>query len=91
MDTALARLVDTAMTHFGLEESLMAATACPGAREQQACHAQLIAQVQDLARGVRQGRGRLTPAQLDFLQDWVVCHIQAEGLPLGRHLRMTGH
>lgn len=88
---ALARLVDEALTHFGFEESQMAATAFPGAREHQADHVQLIAQLQGLASRIGPDGAGLTPQMLDFIQDWVVCHMQTENLQLARHLRAGGH
>jgi hemerythrin-like metal-binding protein len=90
-EQSLARLIETCMTHFGVEESLMAATAYPEAREHQALHAQLIAQVQVLERRIRQTHAPLTPALPDFIQDWIVLHIQTEDKLLGRHLGTGGH
>ena len=88
---ALGRLIDAAIAHFGLEESLMQATGCPSAREHQAGHAQLIAQLQDLARRIQRGEASFTAPVLDFLQDWVVCHIQTDDQVLARHLKRDGH
>lgn len=90
-ERALARLIDAAGAHFALEDSLMQATGCAEGREHQVAHARLMARIQDLAGRIRRGEERFTPPVLDFIQDWVVCHIQAEDQPMARHLRRTGH
>jgi hypothetical protein len=44
----------------------------------------------NVAEHLPDGAG-LTPQLLDFIQDWVVCHMQTENLQLARHLRGGGH
>jgi hemerythrin-like metal-binding protein len=88
---ALARLIDAAIAHFGLEESLMQATGCPNFRHHQTTHARLVVQIQDLAGRIQRGEAGFTAAVLDFLQDWLVCHIQTEDQDMARHLKQSGH
>jgi len=88
---ALTRLVDATLTHFGIEENLMAQAGYADAMTHQARHAHLTRQVQELARQVRQGRTTLTPEVLDFLEDWLLEHFQFEDQQLARHLLARGH
>ena len=37
------------------------------------------------------GEAGFTAAVLDYLQDWVVCHIQTEDRGMARHLNQDGH
>ncbi len=88
---ALAQLIDANLTHFGIEENLMRASAYPEAGAHMARHAHLTGQIQDLARQFRQGRSTLTPEVLDFLEDWLLCHLQFEDTQLARHLQAKGN
>lgn len=61
------------------------------AREHQEVHARLAAQIQDLGRKLRTGEADLAVPTVNFLEDWLVCHIQSEDLHLARHLKTGGH
>jgi len=88
---ALGQLLYASLTHFGVEENLMQAGAYPGAGAHQALHARLTCQIQDLARQFREGRSTLTPEVLDFLEDWLLCHIRFEDAQLARYLLVKGN
>lgn len=88
---ALDRLVSLAITHFATEESLMTQTGYAGAKEHQAVHALLTRQARDLAERIRRRETDLTPQVLDFLEEWLVCHMRREDAGLARHLKGEGH
>jgi hemerythrin len=84
---ALASLMGIAKGHFEVEERIMADAGYPGGEEHRAIHRLLLGQVRDLAARAAANAAILTPQVLDFLEDWVVCHIQVEDADLARHLR----
>jgi hemerythrin-like metal-binding protein len=88
---ALARLIDATIAHFGVEEGLMAAADYGNAKAHQAVHARLNSQIQDLARKLRAGEVSFTPAVVNYMEDWLVCHLQFEDRHLARHLKTGGH
>ena len=90
-DQALGRFIDATIAHFGVEEGLMAGFPYAQAREHQEVHARLAAQIQDLGRKLRTGEADLAMPTVNFLEDWLVCHIQSEDLHLARHLKTGGH
>ena len=87
---ALACLIDVTLVHFGVEEGLMAAAGYPDLREHQRVHARLTRQIQDLAAQIGRGETPLSPALLDFMEDWTLCHIQMEDMELARRLKAAG-
>lgn len=50
-------------------------------------HAHLISQIQDLVQKIERGATTLTPPVLDFLEDWLFCHIGLEDRELAQHLK----
>ncbi len=69
----------------------MAGAAYGNAKAHHAVHVRLTRQIRDLARKVRQGETTLTPTVLNFLEAWLVCHVQWEDKDLARHLKTGGH
>jgi hemerythrin-like metal-binding protein len=90
-DQAVGRFIDATLAHFGVEEGLMAGFPYARAREHQEVHARLAAQIQDLGRQLRTGQADLAVPTVNFLEDWLVCHIQSEDQHLARHLTTGGH
>ena len=82
---------ETALTHFGVEDGIMSRFSYPRRREHQAAHASLIAQVNDLAERIHHGTLGFTAPVLDFLEGWLVHHMQDEDERLARFLRDRGH
>jgi len=88
---ALAGLTEVALTHFGVEETLMESLAYPRIREHQASHVRLINQINAVSERIRQGTLSLTPALLDYLESWLVHHTQDDDKRLAQFLRAQGH
>ena len=88
---ALASLTEVALTHFGVEETLMETLAYPRTREHQASHVRLISQINGVAERIRAGTLALSPALLDFLESWLVHHTQDEDKRLAQFLKAQGH
>ena len=84
-------LKEATLTNFLLEDSLMLRSAYPLRKPHQESHIRLIAQVQEVAARVQVGKLSFTAPVLDFLEGWVVHHMQEEDVPLGRYLRGVGH
>lgn len=90
-ERALAAMTELALTHFGVEETLMERVAYPRTRDHQQAHARLLNQIDDIAGRLRRGSLALTPAVLDFLECWVVHHCQDDDWRLAQFLRGPGH
>jgi hemerythrin-like metal-binding protein len=88
---ALAHLIDATTIHFRTEEGLMARDDYAKAKEHQGVHLHLIGQIQDLAEKISRGDAAFTPPILNFMEDWLLCHIQLEDMELARHLKVGGH
>lgn len=65
-------------SHFKTEEVLMQGHAYPGFPKHKKIHEDLIQQVTDLVSKFDSGETVLTLKVMDFLQDWLVKHIQGE-------------
>ena len=90
-EQALAALKEVALTHFGVEETLMDRLAYPRTREHQQCHARLIIQISELTARIHQRTLRFTPSLLDFLESWLVHHMQDEDRQLTQFVSGQGH
>jgi hemerythrin-like metal-binding protein/PAS domain S-box-containing protein len=90
-EQALAGLTELALTHFGVEETIMEKLAYPHAQEHQRSHARLAAQISDLTARIRQGSLSITPSLLDYLECWLVHHAQDEDRRLAQFLLRKGH
>jgi hemerythrin-like metal-binding protein/PAS domain S-box-containing protein len=88
---ALAHLIDATMMHFRIEEGLMAGDGYANTKEHQGVHLHLTGQIQDLAQKISRGDAAFTPPILNFMEDWLLCHIQLEDMDLARQLMAGGH
>jgi hemerythrin-like metal-binding protein/PAS domain S-box-containing protein len=90
-ERALVTLSELALTHFGVEDTLMERIGYPRAREHQMNHARLIGQINDLIARIREGSLSFTPALVDFLECWAVHHTQEDDRRLAQFLKGQGH
>jgi hemerythrin-like metal-binding protein/PAS domain S-box-containing protein len=90
-EKALAALTEAALTHFGVEETLMESLAYPRTREHQAAHARLIRQINAVAERLRLGTLSFSPSLLDFLESWIMHHSQDEDRRLAQFIKARGH
>jgi hemerythrin-like metal-binding protein len=72
----LQELLDYTDYHFGLEEKAFEKYGYPEAAEQKAQHRHFIARIQDLIDKQKSGSLLVSVDALDFLNDWLVNHIQ---------------
>ena len=86
MEGILVFLKDYTVTHFAMEEELMARHSYTAAARHQAIHADLVRQVADLVGKFQAGTASLTLPVMNFLEDWLVQHIQGEDFKLAEHL-----
>jgi hemerythrin-like metal-binding protein len=90
LEGILVFLKDYTVTHFGMEEGLMAKHGYAGGDRHRAIHAELVRQVADLVTRFQAGTGMLTLEVMNFLEDWLVKHIQAEDYAFAQDLRARG-
>jgi hemerythrin-like metal-binding protein/PAS domain S-box-containing protein len=90
-EKALACLTEVALTHFGVEETLMESLGYPRTREHQASHVRLISQLNAVSGRVVQGTLAFSPSLLDFLESWLMHHSQDEDQRLAQFLNKRGH
>jgi hemerythrin len=86
----LVFLKDYTVSHFAMEEQLMAQHSYSGAVQHKAIHAALVMQVADLVDQFQQGKATLTLPVMNFLEDWLVKHIQGEDYKFALELRGKG-
>jgi hemerythrin-like metal-binding protein len=86
----LVFLKDYTVSHFAMEEQLMAQHSYSGTVQHKAIHAALVAQVADLVEQFQQGKATLTLPVMNFLEDWLVKHIQGEDYKFALELRGKG-
>lgn len=82
----LVFLRDYTVTHFRMEEQLMAQSGYPHAAVHLKIHADLVAQVGDLVNRFEKGNATLTLPVMKFLEDWLTNHIQGEDFRLVQYL-----
>lgn len=87
---ALAFLKDHTIKHFRMEEDLMRRHAYPATTRHEVIHHELVSHVSDLLDRFQQGRTPLSPPVMDFLEKWLMDHIQGEDALLGAYLRSKG-
>ena len=75
MDT-LKNLIEYTGYHFSSEEKNFKQYSYPNARVHIEQHQSLVAKANELYKGLQKGEGVLSIEVLDFLQDWVLNHIQ---------------
>jgi hemerythrin len=77
-------------THFLQEEVAMGQTSYPGLPAHQAQHNKLMADVEKYKNDLDEGRKPNTIAVLNFLQKWLVEHIQHSDKAYSDHLNTHG-
>jgi hemerythrin len=87
IEKTLLFLKDYTVEHFKGEERLMLTHGYPGTAQHCAIHADLVKEVATLIGNFQSGRTPLTSALLDFLEAWLVKHIQGEDKALGAFLQ----
>jgi len=83
----LAFLANYTVEHFAMEEGLMRQYAYPAITKHQTLHQDLVAKVGDLVNKVQAGQAMVTLQVMDFLEGWLVEHIQGEDSQLSAYLR----
>jgi hemerythrin-like metal-binding protein len=86
----LVFLKDYTVTHFAMEEALMDQYAYSGAIQHKQIHADLVRQVAELVGKFQQGTATLTLPVMNFLEDWLVKHIQGEDYRFALELKGKG-
>ena len=86
----LVFLKDYTVTHFAMEEELMARHSYTAAARHQAIHADLVRQVADLVGKFQAGTASLTLPVMNFLEDWLVQHIQGEDYRMALEFKSKG-
>ena len=72
------------------EEELMARHGYTGAARHRQIHADLVGQVAELVGKVQAGHASLTLAVMNFLEDWLVQHIQGEDYRMALEFKSKG-
>ena len=80
-------LKDYTVSHFKMEEDLMARHGYPMAARHKEIHADLLRQVGDLVQKYNAGTTTLTLPVMDFLESWLTTHIQGEDFRLAEYLK----
>jgi len=86
----LVFLKDYTVTHFAMEEALMDQHSYSGAVQHKQIHADLVRQVAELVGKFQQGTATLTLPVMNFLEDWLVKHIQGEDYRFALELKSKG-
>ena len=76
MGRLLDRLIQYTKTHFAHEERLMQQHGYPGFQVHKAEHDALTARVLKFQSDFQQGRVTMSVQLLQFLKDWLECHIK---------------
>ena len=86
----LCKLADFTLTHFALEEGMMAATKYPGLDLHRLHHQRLTEQVATLVSRHKQGGQALDSDSLSFLSELHADHVQQDDLHYGLWLNAIG-
>ena len=86
----LVFLKDYTVQHFEMEESLMKSNSYPGYQKHLGLHQDLVGKVADLVDKFQTGQAVMTLQVMDFLEGWLVEHIQGEDFRLAEYLRGKG-
>jgi hemerythrin-like metal-binding protein len=86
----LVFLKDYTVSHFSMEEQLMNEHNYAGAAKHKQIHAELVQQVADLVSKFQKGTATLTLPVMNFLEDWLVQHIQGEDYRFALDLKSKG-
>jgi hemerythrin len=90
MGEIVAQLSEYTKTHFHAEEALMERTQYPGLDGHRVEHQRFMARVGEFKRDLDSGTSGNAVAVLDFLQDWLVRHIQKLDQSYSAHLNAKG-
>lgn len=90
LGSILTFLKDYTVSHFQMEEELMNTHRYPGSPKHKAIHHDLVVQVEDLVAKHEKGENILTLSVMDFLEDWLVQHIQGEDFRFAAYLKEKG-
>ena len=88
--TTLVFLKDYTVEHFAMEESLMKQHSYPMSQKHLDLHQDLVCKVADLVDKYQSGQTVMTMQVMDFLEGWLVEHIQGEDYRLAEYLRAKG-
>jgi len=86
----LVFLKDYTVTHFAMEEALMEKHQYAGAARHKQIHDDLMKDVGELVARFQSGQSSLTLEVMNFLEDWLVTHIQGEDYRFARDLQSKG-
>lgn len=91
LSRTLAFLKSYTVEHFQMEEELMDRYDYPGVAEHKGIHGSLVSQVAELCLRFDAGKTALTLPVMDFLEGWLVEHIQGEDVRLAQYLKSRGN
>lgn len=86
-DKTLRFLVGYTVRHFQMEEQLMEEAQYPGLPQHRKLHHDLVMKVSALMQAHAARSANLSPELMDFLEGWLVEHIQGEDVRLVAFLR----
>ena len=91
LEEALRFLKNQTVEHFQMEEELMDRYGHPGAIEHKGVHGRLVSRVDEFCLRFEDGRTALTLPVMDFLDAWLLEHIQSEDILLAEFLKSRGN
>lgn len=86
----LAELVNYTKVHFTFEEGLQEKAEYPGLQKHKEVHNALVQKVAGISAQVNAGSSNINMELMDFLQDWLVNHIQKEDRKYVPYVREKG-
>ncbi len=86
----LRKLADFSLTHFALEEGMMAATRYPGMALHRLHHQQMIERLNAVASQYKRGDLALNHQILGLLSHWHTIHTESDDLHYGLWLNAVG-
>ncbi|HON91132.1 MAG TPA: bacteriohemerythrin [Sedimentisphaerales bacterium] len=86
LKTIVNELVTYTKVHFASEERLLASRQYPGLAAHKQLHEHFTAKVVEMQEKIQAGKMVTSVGVGNFLQDWLVHHIQQEDKRYGRHL-----
>jgi len=90
LDKIFNELVAYTVSHFAMEERLMAKHSYSASDAHKDAHKKLVATVADLKKKHEQGENVLTSQVMTFLRDWLTKHILNTDRAFGRELNQKG-
>jgi hemerythrin-like metal-binding protein len=87
LEGILVLFQDYAQTHFAAEEAWMERSQYAGTARHRQIHADLTVQVRELVAKFQLESGGFSLQMMNFLEDWLVRHIESEDLPCAAELR----